>query len=149
MARALASDRQPKYERPVVPTSFTPFEPAVRQLLPRRRTCRPPSLPSGVGWTGSITWFRDNVRQLRPEHRPADPSDRLIWLPGDAAQCDLWFPPKKIRLEDGSKTLLPVMVITAAHSRFMVAKMIPTRHTADLLLAMWLLLQLLAGSRAG
>jgi hypothetical protein len=34
------------------------------------------------------------------------------------------------------------MVITAAHSRFMVAKMIAT-HTADLLLAMWLLLQLL------
>ena len=54
-----------------------------------------------VGWTGSITWFRDNVRRLRPEHRPVDPSDRLTWLPGDAAQCDLWFPPKKIPLEDG------------------------------------------------
>ena len=73
-----------------------------------------------VGWTGSITWFRDNVRRLRPEHRPVDPADRLIWLPGDAAQCDLWFPPKKIPLEDGSKALLPVLVITAAHSRFML-----------------------------
>ncbi|MFC6715656.1 helix-turn-helix domain-containing protein [Branchiibius cervicis] len=31
--RALASDRPPKYERPAVPTAFTPFEPAVRQLL--------------------------------------------------------------------------------------------------------------------
>lgn len=89
-----------------------------------------------VGWTGSITWFRDNVRRLRPDHRPVDPADRLIWLPGDAAQCDLWFPPKKIPLEDGSKTLLPVMVITAAHSKFMVGRMIPTRTTADLLLAM-------------
>ena len=39
-------------------------------------------------------------------------SDRLVWLPGDAAQCDLWFPPAKIPLEDGSKTLLPVLVIT-------------------------------------
>ena len=73
-----------------------------------------------VGWTGSITWFRDNVRRLRPEHRPVDPSDRLTWLPGDAAQCDLWFPPKKIPLEDGTRTLLPVLVITAAHSRFML-----------------------------
>ena len=62
-----------------------------------------------VGWTGSITWFRDNVRQLRPDHRRVDPADRLIWLPGDAAQCDLWFPPKKIPLEDGSKALLPVL----------------------------------------
>jgi hypothetical protein len=56
-------------------------------------------------------------------------------------QCDLWFPPKKIPLEDGSKTLLPVMVITAAHSRFMIGQMIPTRHTQDLLLGMWMLLQ--------
>ena len=87
-----------------------------------------------VGWTGSITWFRDNVRRLRPEHRPVDPSDRLIWVPGDAAQCDLWFPPKKIPLEDGTTTLLPVLVITAAHSRFILGRMIPTRHTRDLLL---------------
>jgi hypothetical protein len=65
----------------------------------------------------------------------------LTWLPGDAAQCDLWFPPKKIPLEDGSKVLLPVMVITAAHSRFMVGRMIQTRHTEDLLLGMWELLQ--------
>ena len=36
VARALASDRPPKYERPAVPTSFTPFEPRVRQLLAER-----------------------------------------------------------------------------------------------------------------
>jgi hypothetical protein len=72
---------------------------------------------------------------------PVDPADRLTWLPGDAAQCDLWFPPRKIPLEDGSTALLPVLVITAAHSRFTLAKMIPTRHTADLWLGMWELLQ--------
>ena len=55
-----------------------------------------------VGWSGSITWFRDNVRRLRPEHRRPDPADRLVWAPGDAAQCDLWFPPRRIPLEDGS-----------------------------------------------
>jgi len=31
--RAVASGRPPKYERPAVPTAFTPFEPLVRQLL--------------------------------------------------------------------------------------------------------------------
>jgi hypothetical protein len=141
VARAVASDGPPKYERPAVPTSFTPFEPAVRQLLATTPDMPATVIAERVGWTGSITWFREHVRQLRPEHRPVDPSDRLTWLAGDAAQCDLWFPPKKIPLEDGSTTLLPVMVITAAHSRFIVAKMIPTRHTQDLLLAMWLLLQ--------
>ena len=138
--RALASDRPPKYERAAVPTSFTPFEPLVRQLLAATPDMPATVIAERVGWTGSITWFRDNVRRLRPEHRPVDPADRLTWLAGDAAQCDLWFPPKKIGLEDGSRTLLPVMVITAAHSRFMVGAMIPTRHTQDLLLGMWELL---------
>jgi transposase len=139
--RALASDRPPKYERAVVPTAFTPFEPLVRQLLVRHPDMAATVIAERVGWTGSITWFRDNVRRLRPEHRPVDPADRLIWVPGDAAQCDLWFPPKKIPLEDGSTALLPVLVITCAFSRFILARMIPTRHTADLLLGMWELLQ--------
>jgi transposase len=143
VARAVASQGPSKYERAAVPTSFSPFESAVRQLLIRTPDMPATVLAERVGWTGSITWFRDNVRRLRPEHRPVDPSDRLTWLPGDAAQCDLWFPPKKIPLEDGSRTLLPVVVITAAHSRFMLGRMIPTRHTADLLLGMWMLLQLL------
>ncbi|MBF4164027.1 IS21 family transposase [Nocardioides acrostichi] len=141
VARAVASDGPPKYERPAVPTSFTPFEPLVRQLLVTTPDMPATVIAERVGWIGSITWFREHVRRLRPEHRPVDPSDRLTWLAGDAAQCDLWFPPKKIPLEDGTTALLPVMVITCAHSRFMVAKMIPTRHTQDLLLAMWLLLQ--------
>jgi hypothetical protein len=141
VARALASDRPPKYERAAVATSFTPFEPLVRQLLTATPEMPATVIAERVGWTGSITWFRDNVRRLRPEHRLVDPADRLTWLPGDAAQCDLWFPPRKIGLGDGTRTLLPVLVITAAHSRFMVGRMIPTRHTQDLLLGTWELLQ--------
>ena len=94
-----------------------------------------------IGWEGSITWFRDNVRQLRPQYRRIDPADRLEWAPGDAAQCDLWFPPYRIPLEDGTAKLLPVLVITAAFSRFMVARMIPTKTTEDLLLGSWELIQ--------
>jgi hypothetical protein len=141
VARAVASDRPPKYERPVVPTAFTPFEQLVRQVLKDTPDMPATVIAERVGWTGSISWFRDNVRLLRPEHRRVDPSDRLTWLPGDAAQCDLWFPPRKIPLEDGSTTLLPVLVITCTHSRFMLGRMIPTRQTQDLLLGMWELLQ--------
>jgi transposase len=143
VARAVASCRPPKYERPAVPTSFTPFEPLVRHLLVDHPEMPATVIAERVGWTGSITWFRDNVRRLRPEHRRPDPADRLTWLPGDAAQCDLWFPPRKIPLEDGSRVLLPVLVITCAHSRFMLARMIPTRRTEDLLLGTWELLRLL------
>ena len=31
-----------------------------------------------------------------------------MWEAGNAAQCDLWFPPRKIQLENGTRTLLPV-----------------------------------------
>src|SRR5690606_32343569 len=89
------------------------------------------------------TWFRDNVRLIRPDYRRLDPADRLVWEPGDAAQCDLWFPPRRIPREDGTSALLPVLVIVAAHSRFITARMIPTRKTQDLLLGSWeLILQL-------
>jgi hypothetical protein len=97
-------------------------------------------LAERVGWTGSIRWFRDNVNRLRADHRPIDPADRLTWAPGDVAQCDLWFPPRKILLEDGTRTLLPVLVMTAGHSRFMLGRMLPTRKTPDLLLGSWELL---------
>lgn len=138
---ALASDSPPKYERTAAVTSFTPFEARVKELL--RETPEMPAtvLAERVGWTGSIRWFRDNVKRLRPEQRRIDPADRLIWEPGDAAQCDLWFPPRKIPLEDGTVKLLPVLVITPAHSRFVVGRMIPTRKTEDLLLGTWELLQ--------
>ena len=85
-------------------------------------------LAERVGWTGSIRWFRDNVNRVRAEHRPIDPADRLSWSLA-TSQCDLWFPPRKILLEDGSRTMLQVLVMTAAHSQFMLGRMIPTRKT--------------------
>ena len=143
VVKAVASDAPPRYVRRPIGTSFAVFEPRVRALLAEHPDLPASVIAERVGWTGSMTWFRENVAQLRPEHRPVDPADRLTWEAGDAAQCDLWFPPKKIPLENGTSTLLPVLVMTAAHSRFVLGRMIPTRATQDLLLGMWQLLQLL------
>jgi hypothetical protein len=122
-------------------TSFTPFEPRVRALLTEFPDMPATVLAERVGWSGSPSWFRENVARLRPEQRRADPADRLSWSPGDAAQNDLWFPPKRIPLEDGSTSLLPVLVMVPAHSRFICGRMIPTRQTEDLLLGSWSLLE--------
>jgi transcriptional regulator with XRE-family HTH domain len=140
VVKAVQSDSPPHYERRTTSTSFTPFEARVRLLLEDDPELPAVVIAERVGWTGSISWFRQNVKRLRPEHRKIDPADRLIWEPGDAAQCDLWFPPRKIPLEDGTAKLLPVLVITVAYSRFILARMIPTRHTEDLLLGMWQLI---------
>lgn len=141
VSRAVNSSEPPKYERaPVAETSFTPFEPRVRELLAEFPDMPATVLAERVGWEGSSSWFRENVARVRPEQRRPDPADRLEWAPGDAAQCDLWFPPKRIPLEDGSAALLPVVVMTAAHSRFISGEMVPTRQTPDLLLGMWSLI---------
>lgn len=139
--KAVNSDSPPRYERTPGPTSFTVFEPRVRELLAETPDMPATVLAERVGWTGSIRWFRDNVKRLRPEQQRIDPADRLVWEPGDAAQCDLWLPPRKIPLEDGTTKLLPVLVITAAHSRFITGRMLPTRKTEDLLLGSWELIQ--------
>ena len=139
--KAVNSEEPPRYERRPKATSFAVFEPRVRELLEQTPDMPATVLAERVGWTGSIRWFSENVKRLRPEHRPVDPADRLMWAPGDAAQCDLWFPPRRIPLEDGTTKLLPVLVITAAHSRFITGRMIPTRKTEDLLLGSWELIQ--------
>jgi transposase len=139
--KAVNSDAPPRYVRSPGATSFTEYEPHVRALLAEVPDMPATVLAERVGWTGSIRWFSENVKRLRPEHRPVDPADRITWVAGDAAQCDLWFPPRKIPLEDGSTKLLPVLVMSAAHSRFITGQMIPTRKTEDLLLGSWELIQ--------
>ena len=141
VVKAVSSDSPPRCERRAAPTSLTAFETRVRVLLEVYADLSATVIAERVGWTGSMTWFRQNVKRLRPEHRKIGPADRLTWEPGAAAQCDLWFPRKKIPLESGTAGLLPVLVITAAYSRFITGRMIPTRKTEDLLLGSWELIQ--------
>jgi transposase len=145
VARALASPGPPVYSRPPVPSGFDPFEPAVLELL---REC--PSMPASVlaervGWQGSASWFRKRVAPLRVGWARVDPADRLEYLPGDQAQCDLWFPPVRIPLGRDRSGCPPVLVIALSHSRFLTALMLPTRTTGDLLAGMWSLLAEVGG----
>lgn len=86
---AVEVEAPPRLEHRPGPRWFTVFEPAVLALLEQTPDMPATVLAERVGWTGSIRWFRDNVKRLRPEHRPVDPADRVVWAPGDAAQCDL------------------------------------------------------------
>ncbi len=138
--KAVGSTDPPRYERTATTTSFVTVEPRVRELLSEFPDMPASVLAERVAWAGSESWFRENVRRLRPSFCRIDPADRLSWAPGDAGQCDLWFPPCRVPLEDGSTRLLPVLVMTLAHSRFMLGRMIPTRSTPDLLCGTWELL---------
>ena len=140
VAKAVASAGPPGYSRPPVERSFAPFKAQVRGLLESTPSMPATVLAERVGWSGSATWFRQNVALIRPDYAPTDPADRIVYHPGDQVQCDLWFPQPRIPVGAGVLVLLPVLVIVASFSKFITAVMIPSRTTADLLLGMWALL---------
>jgi transposase len=145
VAGALASGSPPKYERTSVPSGIDAVEPRIRALLSTYPQLPATVLAERVGWTGSISWFRERVRAIRPEYLPADPVDRLEHPPGRVVQCDLWFPAPKIPVGFGQEAMVPVLVMVAAFSRFIAAVMLPSRQTMDLVPGMW---QLLSGNFA-
>jgi transposase len=140
VAAALASDGPPRYERAPVASAIDAVEPRVRALLSAYPQMPATVIAERVGWTGSISWFRERVRAIRPEYLPADPVDRLEHPPGRVIQCDLWFPAPKIPVGFGQEAMLPVLVMVAAFSRFIAAVMLPSRQTMDLVAGMWHLL---------
>lgn len=80
---------------------------------------------------------------MRPLFAPSDPADRTEYQPGEIVQCDLWFPPKIVRVAADVWTAPPVLNMVAAWSGFIAAVLLPSRTTGDLLAGMW---QLLCGS---
>jgi len=146
ISRALATDGPPKYVRGPVDSAFDGFEARVRGLLKDFPQMPATVIAERVGWSGSPSWFRKKVALLRPEYAPTDPADRIVYSAGDQAQCDLWFPPVKIPIGASLVSAPPVLVIVPSFSKFITARMIPTRTTADLLSGMWSLLSTQLGA---
>jgi transposase len=146
VANAIKSESPPKYSRPDRPSELRELEPQIRQWLKDHPRMPATVIAERVGWQGSTSWFREVVARLRPEFAPADPADRISYVPGDQAQCDLWFPPVKIPLGHGQASSPPVLVIVASHSRFITAVMLPSRTTPDLLAGIWQLISVQLGA---
>jgi hypothetical protein len=140
VAKAVASTSPPHYQRATATTSVSPFEAQIRSLLTEYPMMPATVIAERIGWTGSSSYFRKQIAKIRPDYAPKDPADRIDYEPGDQMQCDLWFPPAKIPLGAGQFGSPPVLVMVASHSRYICARMIPSRTTEDLCLGMWWLL---------
>jgi transposase len=140
VAKAVSAEGPPVYVRTRQDSGIKAIEPAIRALLKENPRMPATVVAERVGWTGSPAWFRENVARIRPEYAPPDPADRISYEPGEQAQCDLWFPEVRIPVGSGKPRILPVLVMVSSHSRFIMARMIPSRMTGDLLAGMWELL---------
>ncbi len=140
---ALAADEPPRYARPAGGSKVDVFVPAIRELLSEFPDMPASVIAERVGWEFSASVLRAKVAELRPLHRPADPADRTTYAAGQIVQCDLWFPGRVVPVDAGPVLAdPPVLTMVAAFSGFIMALLLPSRTTGDLVAGMW---QLLAG----
>jgi transposase len=137
---ALASDAPPKYERRPVGSSVDAFEPRIRELLAAFPTMPATVIAERVGWTRGKTVFADRVRELRPAYLPPDPASRTNYPAGEIGQCDLWFPDITVPVGAGqvrTAIQLPVLTMVTGYSRWLSARLIPSRRAEDLFAGWW------------
>ncbi|WP_131743428.1 IS21 family transposase [Actinomadura roseirufa] len=144
--RALAADEPPKYRRAGKGSIVDVAEPVIRELLAEFPDMPATVIAERIGWERSMTVLKDRVRLLRPQYQPADPASRTAYQPGELAQCDLWFPPAKVAVGAGQQTSPPVLVMVSGYSRWMMARMLPSRAAGDLFAGMWALLRTLGAA---
>ncbi len=138
--RALAASAPPTYSRPPRGSAVDVVEPQIRILLAQWPTMPATVIAERIGWDRSLTVLKDRVRELRPAFVLPDPASRTTYVPGELAQCDLWFPPADIPLGAGQLGRPPVLVMVAGYSRWMSALLLPSRQAPDLLAGHWQLL---------
>lgn len=135
--RALGSVGPPKYERAPKGSAVDEFEPRIRALLAEFPDMPATVIAERVGWSRSITVFRERVAALRPLFAPRDPASRTSYVSGELAQCDLWFPPVDIPVGFGQVARPPVLTMVSGYSRMPGAVMVPSRQVEDLLAGHW------------
>ena len=96
-----------------------------------------------IGWAHSIRTLSGRVAQLRPVYLPPDPASRTTYLPGEVAQCDLWFPDTVVPVGFGQTRTakhLPVLTMVTGYARWASAVLMPSRRAEDLYTGWWSLI---------
>ncbi|MBL1080340.1 IS21 family transposase [Nocardia sp. 2] len=138
--RALASDGPPKYQRPLKGSIVDAVEPRIRELLRAYPAMPATVIAERIGWTRSIRVLSERVAELRPAYLPPDPASRTVYVAGEIAQCDFWFPPIDLPVGFGQvrgPKQLPVLTMVLGYSRWLMAMLIPSRHAEDLFAGWW------------
>jgi hypothetical protein len=80
-----------------------------------------------------MTVLRERVAELRPLYVPLEAFGRTEYRPGELAQWDLWEPDADIPVGWGQTARLQVIVGVPCFSRFLLARMIGSKETPDVL----------------
>jgi len=141
--KALAADQPPAYRRRPRGSVVDAVEPRIRELLQACPTMPATVVAERLEWRYSIRTLSTRVAELRPIYVPPDPASRTIYLAGEIAQCDFWFPPITLPVGFGqtrTATQLPVLTMITGYARWASALLVPSRRPADLYAGWWRLL---------
>ena len=130
---ALRGDVAPSYEREGPGSAVDAFEPAIRRLLAATPDMAATVVAERIGWTRGMTVLRDRVAELRPAYLVPEAFGRTEYKPGELAQWDLWFPDYDIPVGHGQTARLPVLVGVSGYSRWILADMIASKESPDVL----------------
>ncbi len=137
---ALAADGPPRYVRARVGSIVDEVEPRIRELLAVYPTMPATVIAERIGWSRSIRVLSGRVAELRPVYLPPDPASRTLYVAGEIAQCDFWFPDIEVPVGFGqtrTATGLPVLTMVTGYSRWLSGLLIPTRTAEDLFAGWW------------
>ena len=143
---ALASDGPPRYVRRPVGSVADVFEPRVRELLKAYPAMPATVMAERIGWPYSIRTLSGRVAELRPAYLPPDPASRTVYVAGEIAQCDFWFPPIDLPMGFGQHRdakRLPVLTMVTGYARWASAVLVPSRRAEDLFAGWWQLIEAL------
>ena len=117
---ALGSAGPPKYRRAWAGSVVDAFEPRIRELLQAFPQMPSTVIAQRIGWPYSIRTLSGKVAELRPLYLPPDPASRTVYLAGEIAQHDFWFPPIELPVGFGQARAakqLPVLTMITAAAR--------------------------------
>ncbi len=120
------------------------FEPQIRELLATWPMMPTALIAEQIGWDQSVQSLLDLVTELRLVNLLAHKdTSQSRYLPGETAQCGLWFPPTEIPVgfrQTRSAQQLPVLTMISSYSRWLTATLIPSADAKDLFAGLWELL---------
>ena len=136
VARALARDAPPKYERPAVVSKVDPFKAWIcEQLLadPTVQSLRIREMATELGYAGGKSIFDDYVREVRPRFLIKRTFQRTVYRPGELVQCDLWEPRELIAVGHGQQRRGWVVTAELCWSRLIAGSLVFSKEAPDIL----------------
>ncbi|MBO0772877.1 MAG: IS21 family transposase [Actinobacteria bacterium] len=141
---ALQAEGPPRYQRRRAGSIVDAAEPRIRELLAAYPRMPATVIAQRIGWQNSIRVLSGRVAELRPLYLPPDPASRTVYLAGEIAQHDFWFPPIELPVGFGqarTATQLPVLTMITGYARHVDGLLVPSRGAEDLFAGWWRLIE--------